>query len=206
MKLKFKLTPKSVLEVGIGDFNVCRSKFFWETSFCYLFEPHPTYYLDLSFRTNNLPNVKVYNIAITDNVGTGFLYLMNNCSFIEQANTMFEDKRIDFTEKEILIKFPVTTSRISNFDKGNYDVLFLDTEGSEWWCIKNLISRPLFISVEMRIDSDKNKYTNEILNWLEENNYVRLSESSDKNDDFYIKRSVLDNPDKYSDKIKITNE
>ena len=203
--MKFKLKPKWLLEVGVGDYNVCRSKYFWKTAFCYLFEPHPSYYLDLIFRTNSLHNIKIYNIAITDKIGTGFLYLKNNCSFIEQDDTIFEDKKI-FSEDEILIKFPVMTSRISNFDKGNYDVLFLDTEGSEWWCIKNLISRPLFISVEMRIDSDKNKYTNEILNWLEENNYVKLSESSDKNDDFYIKRSVLDNPDKYSDKIKITNE
>ena len=40
-------------------------------------------------------------------------------------------------------------NRISKFDEGNIDVLFLDTEGTEWFVLKHLLSRPTIITVEV---------------------------------------------------------
>ena len=72
-----------------------------------------------------------------------------------------------------LEKILIQIKSIKDIDTGDIDILLLDTEGGEFDIIKNLISRPQQISIEMYSFGVKykNPHFDEIIQWMSENNY-----------------------------------
>ncbi len=64
-------------------------------------------------------------------------------------------------------RFQVGCVRFDEIDDGSIDLLSVDTEGSEWYVLKYLKSRPLVISVETHGKSYLNPFFGEISAWME---------------------------------------
>lgn len=69
-------------------------------------------------------------------------------------------------------------------------MLLLDMEGSEYFALKHLISRPNLIVIEMQDAAKKykNPYFDEILNWFTENKYQFKGTNNIEEDWYFEKR------------------
>lgn len=183
---------KKIFEIGVGEAYTCRTKRFWGSEIeCHLFEPNPTFYKELIDLSKNYKNVYVYNIGITDKVEEKNLYLINNCSYIDGIiSPMILNHGINCDIIKNSEKIKIKCEPINNFDKGDIDILLIDTEGCEWFVLEKLISRPKQIVLETSIlgkDEKKiyNKNIDKILFWMWENNYQLALK--DDNDSHFLK-------------------
>ena len=76
----------------------------------------------------------------------------------------------------------------SEFDDGTIELLSIDTEGCEWYVIKNLLSQPTIISVETHGKKYRNAYYWEIMDWMDKNNYKKWY--ADGSDTVFTKKSI----------------
>jgi FkbM family methyltransferase len=82
--------------------------------------------------------------------------------------------------------FTVECRKFDELDDGTIDLLSVDTEGSEWYVLKYMKSRPLVISVETHGKSYVNPFFKEITDWMAANGYERWW--MDKTDTVYYKK------------------
>jgi len=85
--------------------------------------------------------------------------------------------------------FTVACREFTELDDGTIDLLSVDTEGSEWYVIQNLVSRPLIISVEMQGKSYVNPFFKEIAAWMAREGYEKWY--MNKTDIVYYKRGAF---------------
>jgi FkbM family methyltransferase len=85
--------------------------------------------------------------------------------------------------------FSVPCRRFDSIDDGSIDLLSVDTEGSEWYVIKYLKSRPTIISIETHGKVYLNPYIREITAWMNSNGYERWF--MDQSDTVYYKSGTL---------------
>ncbi len=85
--------------------------------------------------------------------------------------------------------FTVECRKFDELDDGTIDLLSIDTEGSEWYVLKYLKSRPLVISVETHGKSYLNPFFREITDWMNTNGYERWW--LDKTDTVYYKKGAF---------------
>ncbi|NBW15050.1 MAG: FkbM family methyltransferase [Caulobacteraceae bacterium] len=183
---------KKIFEIGVGEAYTCRTKRFWGSDIeCHLFEPNPILYKDLIDQTKEYKNVYVYNIAITDKSGEEEISLMGNCSYINGIiSPVILHQGFDSDAIKNASKINIKSETIDKFDKGDIDVLLIDTEGCEWFVLEKLISRPNQIVIETStIAADglptPNKNINKILFWMWKNNYQLALK--DENDSHFMK-------------------
>lgn len=181
---------KVVYEVGVGSLNSCRTKHFWGQGIeCHLFEPNPEYYKDLVKAAENHSNVNIYDIALSAFKGSSSLYLANDCSFIDGIDSPVTIQNSTKDKYKDWDKIEVKTDIISNYDKGNIDLLLLDTEGAEWFVLNDLKSRPINIVVETHIPINNppylNRYIDKILFWMWQNEYSLIGK--DKTNSYWQK-------------------
>lgn len=69
--------------------------------------------------------------------------------------------------------FAVECRTFDELDDGTIDLLSVDTEGSEWYVVQNLVSRPVVVSVETHGKSYLNPYYGEISGWMAAHGYER---------------------------------
>lgn len=138
--------------------------------FCELVEPDPNVLPKIEEYYKEYPNIRIHPVAVyTDNCKLE-LFRTNASTFVGElpaspalVNDKYQKKNED--------KFVVNAVKFSSIDDGTIDALSIDTEGCEWFVLQNLISRPKVISLETHGKKYKNPYFDEILNWIEENNY-----------------------------------
>lgn len=75
-------------------------------------------------------------------------------------------------------KVAVKMVRFSSIDDGRIDVLNLDMEGSEWYVLMDLASRPMLIQIELY---KRNGYYREICSWLKRNDYHTIAKWGNAN-------------------------
>lgn len=114
-------------------------------------------------------NVTILNAAITDKNESVKIYERNASSFVGGVNS--PAKVNDRYEENDEDSYTVPGMTINRIDDGTIDVLLSDTEGCEWFCIKNLISRPKLIVLELRGQGYVNPYFNQIMDWMLVNRY-----------------------------------
>jgi FkbM family methyltransferase len=85
--------------------------------------------------------------------------------------------------------FVVACRTFNELDDGTIDLLSVDTEGSEWYVIQNLVSRPLIISVEMHGKSYVNPFHRDIAAWMTREGYDKWY--MNKTDIIYYKRGAF---------------
>ena len=67
--------------------------------------------------------------------------------------------------------FEVECKVFNDLDMGNIELLSVDTEGCEWYILKNLVSRPKIISLETHGKYYVNPFIDDINAWLKANGY-----------------------------------
>lgn len=114
-------------------------------------------------------NCEIINAAVTDQRGSILLFERNASTFVQGVQSPAKTNDGYQEDEKDAYKVPAIT--IDQVDDGNIDVLLSDTEGCEWFCIKNLKSRPKLIVLELRGQRYINPYMNEILDWMAMNGY-----------------------------------
>lgn len=183
------INPKVIFEVGTGSIESTKSlKYFCSDVKCVLFDPIKKFTDDLLeiANKNNCNNVAIHNCAIADYNGEIDIYSNLEASSIVTINnpsfqTGNQDKYFNSPAYKGIIHVPCFT--IDQFDKGDIDILYIDTEGSEWFCIKHLISRPKIIHIEMYMNNKAyiNPFETLILEWMKTNNYKLIDIEYDAN-------------------------
>lgn len=169
-----------IFEIGVGEYSQCRTLPYVNTNNeCWLFEPNPISFNQIQENLSQYPNFRLFNYAIGSENKKSYLYLAKGSSFIEGAES--PEKKVYPNAEDLLKKHEIEIKNIQEFDDGSIDILLLDTEGTEFDIIKNLISRPKQIAVEMYSFGVKykNPYFNKIIDWMSKNNYKITSENED---------------------------
>lgn len=159
-------------EVGVGPLPLCFGATVWQKDdvIVELFEPNPLYCRELREAITGKDNVILHEVAIGDEPGEMELSDEGTSSSLIGIASPSVQHRGDQIQRKT---FKVKVDRMSAFDKGDIDLLRVDTEGSEWFTIKHLISRPRQIVVEIYNDLATyiNPYLWEIMEWAEKNGY-----------------------------------
>ena len=138
------------------------------------------------FRDYN--NVKLLPYAVYEYHGVLELVQRNASTFVStlpyspaQINDNYDIRKED--------TFTVECRKFDELDDGSIDLLSVDTEGSEWYVLKYIKSRPLVISVETHGKSYVNPFFKEITGWMAANGYERWW--MDKTDTVYYKKGAF---------------
>lgn len=205
------LVPRRVIEVGAAHPNTQRcSTFIQNGTKVTLIEANPRLHYCLTkgfdyaddFKTTwpNVPpppyqhkgfdehaNVLVVNAAIVDTAQAGqtvHIYERDSSSFV--GGVASPAKTNDgYVENAADRRYDVLGRSIAEFDNGQVDVLLADVEGCEWFCIKNLISRPKVIVLETHGQSYRNPRIMEIAAWMDQNGYT--IQGQDQTDTLFIR-------------------
>jgi FkbM family methyltransferase len=145
------IRPKTVVEVGAGDFSP-RTQMYWGINDIkvLLFEPNPIFYNKLLQMTSRIDNVKVFNVAITDKIGFFDYYLCGYFSFLDEIDSPIMARSnfsADCVFKERKIK--VLSHPFDLYDDGSIDMLFLDSEGCDFFVLKNMSSLPMVVNLRV---------------------------------------------------------
>ena len=94
--------------------------------------------------------------------------------------------RFKIISEEIFVSQSIDTE-IKKFPQP--DFIKIDTEGSEWYVIKHMSSRPDVISIETHGGYYVNPYIREIKKWMDDYNYKLWFK--DNSDSVYVKKDVI---------------
>lgn len=145
-----------------------------------LFEPHPYFAEELRKHFATKKNVLVHEVALVDWNGEAQLRDAGCSSYLDGVKS---PRTTDGPPPENVI--PVQCRHVHLYDRGDIDVLAIDTEGSEWNVIKNLRSEPYLICVEMAWPQGGyvNPHADEIRAWMSKERYQLVD--SDGQDEVY---------------------
>ncbi len=153
-----------------------------------LVEPDPDSISLIKSKFSNKNNVTLYEVAIFDSNGEVELYKRESSTFVSSlsASPALINDDCDIQNVE---KFTAKAILFSEIDDGTIDLISIATEGSEWFVIKNMISRPTVISLETHGGMYVNPYLKELIEWLRKNNYVLWYK--DKSDSVFVLRDTI---------------
>lgn len=143
-------------------------------------------------------NMTLHAVAIYDYNGTLTLVQRNASTFVSdlKASPALVNDKYTLAEED---KFEVPCATFDTIDDGTIDLLSVDIEGSEWYVIKNLKSRPKVLSIETHGKSYVNPFLIEILAWIEKENYQVWYK--DKSDTVFVKKGTF--PISFSEKLQL---
>lgn len=176
MNLKINKPKINIFEVGAGDVFTAKSKQYWgqDRFDVTLFEPNPFLFKSLLKKALKYNNVKIHNIAISNEEKLGKLVCAGVLSYLENMaspiNTIFKGKLNEMLNSFIV---PVNLMRIDSFDN-DIDFLILGMEGAEFTVFQYLKSRPHIIILHNYFANDYGytfPYFNFIQQWCQSNNY-----------------------------------
>ncbi|XZF16460.1 FkbM family methyltransferase [Chitinophagaceae bacterium MMS25-I14] len=133
-------------------------------------------------------NITLYPYAVWDKNGTIKLSKAAASTFVTElkSSPALENDKYQIKEEDT---FEVECRIFSDLDDGTIDLLSIDIEGSEWYVIKHLKSRPRILSVETHGKYYTNPFMAEINAWIEKNNYIQWYK--DGSDTVYVQKGVL---------------
>lgn len=154
--------PKVVWEVGANHPNqVHVAPLIGDAERVELFEPHPYYAEELRKFFGTGGKVTVHEVALSDQRGPRLLRDDGCSSYLDGVASPRAS-----VGNEPSNKVTVICRTVDYYDRGDIELLAIDTEGSEWHVIKGLVSRPWLICVEMGWQHYRNPYAEEIRNWM----------------------------------------
>jgi len=145
-----------------------------------LFEPHPYFAGELRKHFAAENKVTLHEVALSDPNGPRVLRDDGCSSYLDGV-----------ASPRASVGVPpggtvgVLCRTVDYYDRGDIDLLAIDTEGSEWPVIKGLVSRPRLICVEMGWQHYLNPHADEIRVWMNAKGY-RLAET-DGQDEVYVR-------------------
>lgn len=133
-------------------------------------------------------NINIFPVAVWDYNGTIQLSKAAASTFVTELKSspaIINDK-YKINEGDT---FEVPCMIFSDIDDGTIDLLSIDIEGSEWYVLKYLKSRPAVISVETHGKYYTNPFITEIQNWMMRENYILWFK--DASDTVFVHKNVL---------------
>ena len=185
---KKKVTFKHVCEVGVYVPTVSNiGDFIRDGIPATLVEADPAIAAEIEAYFKGYP-IQVYPFAMWDYNGILQLSKAEASTFVSvlASSPALENDGFQVNESTT---FDVPCKRFSEIDTGNFDLLSIDIEGSEWYVFKYMVSRPNVISVETHGKFYVNPFINEIKEWMLQNNYVIWYK--DRSDSVYVKREFI---------------
>ena len=162
-----------------------------------LVEPDPNSIALIKSQFADYDNVTLYECALCNFSGQVELVQRESSTFVSTlpvspalVNDDYDIKQTD--------KFTAEARLFSEIDDGTIDLLSVDTEGSEWFVIKHMLSRPAVISIETHGGMYVNPYIDKLQQWMDDNNYVLWYK--DKSDSIFMLRGTI--PVSIIDKIR----
>ncbi len=185
-------------EIGFKPSNICEVGVYKpETSNVLLFikdgiqstliEPDPKCIAEIERYFKEFEKVRIIPCAIWDSASEIKLYRCSASTFVGEVKNSPAVMNDGYIPKEE-DSFPVRAIKFSEIDDGRFDLISVDTEGCEWYVLKNMISKPKVISLEMKCKKYINPFYQNIESWMLDNNY-RLW-YSDGSDRVYIDNSI----------------
>lgn len=133
-------------------------------------------------------NIELFPVAIWDYNGTIQLSKADASTFVTdlKGSPAIINDHYKVNEENT---FEVPCKVFSDIDDGTIDLLSIDIEGSEWYVIKYLKSRPAIISVETHGKYYTNPFITEITAWMSRENYVIWYK--DRSDTVFVREDVF---------------
>lgn len=156
---------------------------------CTLVEPDPASVRQIKERFSSHENVTLYSVAVYDFNGKLDLFQRGASTYVGELRTSPAIANDEYTP-DPENRFTVQAVRFNEIDDGTIDLLSVDVEGSEWFVIKHMVSRPNVISLETHGAAYTNQYINEIKKWMAANNYVLWYKN--KTDSVFVKCGSLE--------------
>lgn len=154
-----------------------------------LVEPNPRIVKKIKEFFKDKTNIDLYPIAIHEYNGVLNLFEAEASTFAEglpSSPAMINDQY----EKQEVKKIETECKLFSEIDKGDIDLLSIDTEGCEWYAVKTMVSRPKIISIETHGKFYTNPFIKEIKNWMSVEGYEEWYKT--KSDTVYFKKGVFE--------------
>lgn len=115
-------------------------------------------------------NVTIHPVAVWKYSGKIRMYNLGILSYVEGVESPATSGFGYIPKESDLIEVDAIT--FDQFDDGTIDMLDLDMEGSEWFAIQKMISRPRVIVIETGNHDHPNMI--EINSWMQENSYAEF--------------------------------
>ncbi len=189
MLKKKNYSPKYVCEIGVWHPETSNIKYYIEKDVkTLLIEPDPESIGLIKKEWGQRKNLILKTFACTDFDGTIELHKAGSSSFVSSSKKSPAIVNDSFDIKKN-ISTKVDAKMFSSEDPGDINLISIDTEGSEWFVIKNMLSRPDVICIETHGGYYINPYIKEIKKWMDEYNYTLWFK--DNSDSVYVKKDVI---------------
>ncbi len=154
-----------------------------------LVEPDPVSLQKIHAMFGDLPNVKVEEVAVYDRVGTIQLSQRDASTFVSdlEASPAIVNDGYEQSEED---QFTVNCTTFDQIDDESIDLLSVDTEGSEWFVLETMLSRPRVISIETHGARYVNPHIDKIEGWMRDNGYVLFYKN--RTDSVYVQPDEVD--------------
>jgi len=181
--------PSHVAEIGVWHPNTSNIyKYIQDGVRTTLVEPDPESIRLIKENFNNNRNVSLHEVAVCDFNGEVDLCKRESSTFVSNLSSspalVNDDCDIQNSEQ-----FTARAKLFSEIDDGTIELISIDTEGSEWFAIKNMTSRPVVISIETHGGMYTNPYLEELLKWMQDNHYKLWYK--DKSDSVFVLTNVV---------------
>ncbi len=188
-----RIVPRSVCEVGVYLPETSNVLPFIEAGIAaVLVEADPEINMRLRSFFSDKANVELVPYAVYHTNGTLEFCRAGSSTFVREleSSPALKNDRFDKSQAQI---FSVEARRFDEIDKGDIDLLSIDTEGCEWYVLKFMTSRPRVISVETGVKRYVNPHLNAIREWMQANDYeLWYREASDS---VFVRKGVLQETD-----------
>jgi len=181
-------SPSHVAEVGVWHpINSNISRFIDEGIKTTLVEPDPES-IQLIKKQLDGKNVFLHEVAACDFNGKVDLYQRKESSFVcslpGSPAIINDDYEVSTTDR-----FTADAQIFSEIDDGTIDLISIDIEGSEWFVIKHMVSRPAIISIETHGGMYTNPYIHELEEWMQSNSYTLWYK--DRSDSVFVLSNII---------------
>jgi len=181
--------PKHVAEVGVWNPETSNVFDYIEAGVrTTLVEPDPESIRRIEEKFGGKPNVTLHTVAAYDFEGTLELSQRDASTFVSALESSPAIVNDDYVVDEA-DQFSVNCTTFDTIDDGSIDLISIDTEGSEWYVLKYIQSRPDVISIETHGAAYTNPFINEIKSWMAANDYVTFFK--DNSDSVFVRRGRI---------------
>lgn len=133
-------------------------------------EANPELVEQLKIYFKDAKNITIHSYAMWDYNGFVILAKAEASSFVTdlKSTPALANDKYKINDSNTV---KVDCRMFSEIDDGTIDLISVDIEGSEWYVLKHMISRPKIISIETHGRHYTNPFLKNILEWMSKNNY-----------------------------------
>ncbi len=181
--------PKVIFEIGVGNPSICRTTPFFNRSGVRveMFEANPNTYNDLIRTFGFIGNATIRNLALYDKDSIIEFSVDGDSSYIsEVVSPTIHNAPKEYIESRQ--KITVQAKTLAEFDKGDIDLILIDTEGCEYKIISTMISRPKLVVVETHNETYRTPHLDLLEDWFQKNDYSLVRKEI--TDSWYVKNDI----------------